>query len=357
MSGSVTVKDIARQAEVSVGTVSRVLNNHSNVNEEIRQKVLRAAADLGYFRAHGQPAASRSGGRVLKEVGFLYSSSIEETPATVDPYWALIFQGVEAEARRNNIKIIYRTINDLRHKPQLLIAALYEMRLGGILLVGQVEADALAAIQAIKVPAVLVDNYISELSHTVDAILPDNFQGGKLAMEYLFSLGHRRIAFIGGPSESPMRPIYKIYSVQQRWVSYCMAFLDRGLTIDYDLVESGNLTSEGGYQACRRLLERKVDFSAIFCVDDITAIGAMKALREAGRHVPEDISLIGFDGIELGQLVTPALSTICIDTRAMGMSALQTLIIRAGDPEAPFITKLVGTSLVKRDTTMPPRET
>jgi LacI family transcriptional regulator len=204
---------------------------------------------------------------------------------------------------------------------------------------------------------VLVDNYIA--AHPVDVLLPDNFQGAQLAMDYLFSEGHRRIAFIGGPSESTTSatlttpPIYKIYSIRQRWISYCMAFLDRGLPIDYYLVESGKLSTESGYDACKRLLERKADFSAIFCVDDITAIGAMKALREAGRRVPEDVSLIGFDGIELGQHVTPALSTIRVSTEALGATALRTLIARAANPDAPYVTTLLGVELIKRDSVAP----
>jgi LacI family transcriptional regulator len=356
--GSVTAKEVAQQAEVSVGTVSRVFNNHPNVSEEIRQRVLKVAADLGYFRAQGQPAAPRPS-RLLKEVGFLYCSSIEETPATLDPYWAPIFHGVESESRQSQIKITYRTITDIRHMPHLLTTTLYEMRLGGILLVGQAEADTLRAIQATRTPVVLVDHYIAGIP--VDILLPDNFQGAQLAMDYLFSAGHRRIAFIGGPSESmapaapTTPPIYKIYSIRQRWISYCMAFLDRGLLIDYRLVESGKLSLESGYDACKRLLERKIDFSAIFCVDDITAIGAMKALREAGRRVPEDISLIGFDGIELGQHVTPALSTVRVNTEALGATALRTLIARAANPDAPYVTTLLGVELMKRDSVAPLR--
>lgn len=355
MSDPVTARDVALRAEVSVGTVSRVFNNHSNVSEEIRQRVLKAAADLGYFRASSQVPTARANHRLLKEVGFLYASSIEETPALMDPYWAAIFHGVESASRSSNIKITYRTITDICHLPHVLTTTLYEMRLGGVLLVGQGGADTISTIQATRTPVVQVDNYIAELSHPIDTILPDNFQGAKIAMDYLFSEGHKRIAFIGGPTLSGPRPSYGIYSVQQRWISYCMAFLDRGLPIEYDLVVAGNLTMQGGYDACKRLLEQNKDFTAIFCVDDITAIGAMKALREAGYSVPEDVSLIGFDGIDLGQHVMPALSTMRVDAEAMGAVALKTLIERASDPDAPFVTTLIGVELLKRESVCPPR--
>jgi LacI family transcriptional regulator len=349
VSGSITAKDVAQHAEVSVGTVSRVFNNHSNVSEDIRQRVLKVAAELGYFRAGGKPNVHASS-RALKEVGFLYCSSIEQTPATLDPYWAPIFHGVESESRLANIKITYRTITDIRHQPHLLVTTLYEMRLGGALLVGQTEAEIVNALHAAKLPVVLVDNYIPDLEHPVDTVLPDNFRGVRLAMDYLFSMGHRRIAFIGGPSDSPTRPVYhKIHSIQQRWMSYRMALLDYDIPINYALVESGNLTMEGGYQACKRLLERKATFSAIFCVDDITAIGAMKALREMGLRVPEDVSVIGFDGIDLGQHVTPALTTIHSNMEAMGAIALKTLINRTASMDGPDMTITLGAELIKRD--------
>ncbi len=348
---SITAKDVAQQAQVSVGTVSRVFNNHSNVSAEIRQRVLKVAADLGYFRNgnSGQVSTYRPDPHGLKDVGFLYCSSIEQTPATMDPYWAPIFHGVESASRQSNIKITYRTITDIRDQPHVLTALLYEMRLGGVLLVGQADADTIAAIQATKTPIVQVDNYVPDLSQPIDTILPDNFLGAKLAMDYLFSYGHQRIAFIGGPGIVEPRPPYRIYSTQQRWVSYSMAFLDRGLPIHNDLVEAGNLTMKGGYDACKRLIERKAHFSALFCVDDVTAIGAMKALREAGRRIPEDVSLIGFDGIDLGQHVTPALSTIRVDATALGTIALKTLLERVNTPNMPYVTTLIGVDLLKRE--------
>ncbi len=354
MASSITAKDVALHADVSVGTVSRVFNNHSNVSEDIRQRVLKVAADLGYFRGSLTPARPES--RILKEVGFLYASSIEDTPATVDPYWTPIFHGVESESRKFNIKITYRTITDIQHSPHLLATTLYEMRLGGVLLVGQFDAEAISAIQATRTPLVLVDEYVADLAQPVDTILPNNFQGARMAMDALFQAGHRQIAFIGGPVAPGPRPTYKIYSVEQRWISYCMTFLDRALSIPYDLVEHGNLTLDGGYAACKRLLERKAgSFSAIFCVDDITAIGAMKALREAGYNIPEDISLIGFDGINLGEHITPALSTIHIDTPAMGAVALKTLVARATDPDTPCVTTLLAAKLLLRNTIASPR--
>lgn len=346
MAGSITAKEVARRAAVSVGTVSRVFNNHSNVSDEIRQRVLKVAADLGYTRPGGQQVLSP--GRLLKEVGFLYCHKGDTLPLTLNPYWAPIFYGVEREARLSNIKLSYRTLDEEGQSARQLTAFLSEMRPGGLLLVGPAELETVKAFQATGLPLVLVDHYLPDLLPPVDAVLGDNFQGARLAMEHLFALGHRRIAFLGGNTQPGARPAYPIYSIQQRWASYCMALLDHGLEVDYELVESGELNAESAYAACQRLLARGVNFSAIFCADDITAIGALKALREAGRSVPTDVSLIGFDDIELSQHVTPPLTTIHLSADQLGATALRTLIARVTNPDASCVTNLLGVTLIKR---------
>lgn len=347
MAGSVTAKEVARRAEVSVGTVSRVFNNHSNVSEEIRQRVLKAAIDLGYTRPGGLPVLAP--GRVLKEICFLYcQGDVDTLPLTLNPYWAPIFYGVEREARACNIKLTYRTLAEEGRSTRQMTAFLSEMRPGGLLLVGPAEMETVRAFQASGLPMVLVDHYMPDLLQPVDAVLGDNFQGTKLAMEYLFAMGHRRIAFIGGTALPGPRPTYKIYSIQQRWASYCMTLLDHNLPLDYSLVEAGNLTSESGYEACQRLLSRQVDFSAIFCVDDIIAIGVLKALREAGRRVPQDVSLVGFDDIELAQHLMPALTTVRVSADQLGATALRSLVTRATNPDASCVTNLLGVTLIKR---------
>ncbi len=346
MAGLVTAKEVARHAEVSVGTVSRVFNNHSNVSEEIRLRVLKVAADLGYARPGGQPISASA--RVLKEVCFLYCHKGDELPLVLNPYWAPIFYGVEREARQANIKLSYRTLDEEGQSARQLSAFLAEMRPGGVLLVGPAALETVKDFQTTGLPLVLVDNYLPDLLPPVDAVLGDNFQGARLAMEYLFSQGHQRIAFLGGGVLPGPRPVYSVYSIQQRWASYCMSLLDHGLPIDYRLVESGDLTTEGGYAACQRLLARNVEFSALFCVDDITAIGALKALREAGQSVPGDISLVGFDDIELSQHITPALTSVHLSADQLGATALRTLVARVHNPEASCVTNLLGVTLVKR---------
>ena len=351
MANTVTVKDVAREANVSIGTVSRVFNNHKNVTEEVRLRVLKAASSLGYFGPHARDTYSsngnRSSHRALREIGFLSYLKDDITALAINPFWSHILHGVESEARKSNVKVTYRAIGELCQTPEMLLTTIYEMKLGGILLVGSAEPDTIRLIQSTKLPLVLVSNYVPGLP--VDAVLADNFEGARAAVDYLINEGHRHIAFIGGPTLDGPRPIDKFYSIKRRAAGYCTALLDAGLPVNYTLYEAGDLGPAGGYEACKRLIKRNVQFSALFCANDETAIGAMKALRDMGYRVPEDVSVVGFDDIAMVEHLTPALTTVRVNKEALGSIAVKQLVSRSTDLEAASVTILLQAQLIRRD--------
>lgn len=343
---SVTVKDIAQKAEVSVGTVSRVFHNYSNVAEDIRARVLQAAAELGYKKTISQqPPASQ--GRLFKEIGFLYCSFVDKHAAPNNPFWSHILEGAEREARLSNIKVTYNAISDLVQTPRVLAAAIHEMKLDGILLLGPAERETIEIVKKTHIPLVLVDNHIPGLS--VDSVLCDNFEGAKLAVNLLIEHGHRQIAFIGGPVLNGPRPLNKIYTFERRSAGYRTALLDAGLPVDYRLFESSTLTPESGYEACRRLLASGATFTAIFCANDEIAIGAMNALQDAGKRIPADISLIGFDDIAYIGHLNPALTTIRVNKEALGAMAVKSLLSRAKDPGMVSVSSVLEVELIQRN--------
>jgi DNA-binding LacI/PurR family transcriptional regulator len=351
--GLVTVKDVARKAEVSVGTVSRVFHNHSNVTEEIRVRVIQAAEELGYRKSVSQePPQSRS--RVLKEIGFLYYTFVDDSSATSNPFWSHILHGVEREAHQSNIKVTYKAIYNLASTPRELASTIQDMKLDGVLLVGPTEKETIEAFKQAGVPLVLVDNHIPGLS--VDSVLCDNFEGAKLAVNFLIGQGHQHIAFIGGPILEGPRPLNKIYTLERRSAGYRTALLDAGLSVDYDLFESTRLNVQSGYEACQRLLARNVLFTAVFCVNDEIALGAMKALQEAGKHIPHDVSLIGFDDIALVGHLNPALTTIRVNKEALGAMAVKSLLIRAKDPTMTSVSCVLEVELIERSSVGPRAE-
>jgi DNA-binding LacI/PurR family transcriptional regulator len=351
---SVTVKDVARIADVSVGTVSRVFNNHSNVTDEIRQRVLKAAAELGYARLVSAEVGHTSY-RTIKEVGYLYCSSVDVSAFTSNPFWSYILSGVEAEARKTSIKITYRAIGELVQSPQLLLSTVQEMKLGGILLVGPTEPETVQLLKGLQTPLVLVDNYVRGLS--VDSVLSDNFEGARIAVDYLIEQGHQHIAFIGGPvwRKSKTRLINQIYTFERRSSGYRTALLDAGLPINYELFESCDLSTEGGYEACKRLIEHGNQFTAVFCGNDNIAIGVVKALHEAGLRVPDDVSVVGFDDIDVVKHLTPALTTVRVNKEAIGAVAIRSLLTRFADPESTSVTSIIDVELIVRASVAPPR--
>ncbi len=345
MAGSVTLKDIAHEAQVSVGTVSRVFNNHINVTEEVRQRVLKAATQLGYFGAAGQEARPHEGSRIVKEIGFFFTTFIPNTVVGTNPFWSHILHGVESEASKSNIKVTYRSLVEIQNTPDLLLTTVYEMKLGGILLVGPAGPELVHLLQSVGIPLVLVDNYVP---HT-NAVLGNNFAGAREAVQHLIEMGHRQIAFIGGPMTTGTPPLNKIYTIERRAEGYRMALCDAGLLIPYDLYEDGGLSLDGSYEACKRLLKRGKPFSAIFCANDDMAIGAMKALREANLRIPEDVSLVGFDDIDIVEHLTPALTTVRVNKEVLGSIAVKHLLSLMSNPNPVSTTSMLEVELVKRD--------
>ncbi len=346
MAGSVTLKDVAQEARVSIGTVSRVFNNHANVTEEVRLRVLKAATQLGYFGVGGQEARSPDASRIVREIGFLFCSVVTNNGIASNPFWSQILHGVEGEARKTNIKVTYRSLDNVQGIPETLLTTIYELKLGGILLVGPADNQVVDLLRGTGIPLVLVDNYVSG----INAVVGNNFEGARAAVEYLINMGHRQIAFIGGPLlEGSNHPVNTIYTIERRAEGYRVALLDAGLAIPHQLHETANLSTEGGYAACQRLLAQDQPFSALFCANDEMAIGAMKALREAGLHVPDDISLVGFDDIDMVEHLVPALTTVHVNKEALGTVALKRLLSLMIYPDPVNVTSVLEVDLIVRD--------
>lgn len=352
MTGSITVKDVARKAKVSVGTVSRVFRNHSNVAHDIRARVLEAAADLGYKRLVSQETP-RNQSRAIKEIGFLYCSTVDETAATSNPFWSHILHGVEREAQHSNIKVTYRAIGYLVSTPSTLASSIQDMKLDGILLVGPAEKTTIETIKQLKIPLVLVDNHVPAFS--VDSVLCDNFEGARQAVSFLIEQGHSQIAFIGGPTLEGPRPQNKIYTLERRSAGYRTALLDAGLQVDYNLFETSRLEPVSASEACQRLLAGGHPFSAVFCANDEIALGVLKALQEAGKHVPDDVSVIGFDDIALVGHLIPPLTTVRVDKEALGAMAVKHLLMRFRDPHMTSVSSVMEVELIKRGSVGPCR--
>lgn len=267
------------------------------------------------------------------------------------PFWAHVLHGAEIEGRAHGLKVTYRSVRGSGDVAGELRELVVGMNLTGALLVGAPGGDVLGVLDEFGVPIVLVDTVLP--GH--DAVLSDNFGGAHAAVTHLIEAGHRDVAFIGGPVLEGSRHVDAVYSIKWRALGYRIALAEAGVAVREELLESCDLTSDGGYHACRRLLASGALFTAVFCGNDPTAVGVLRALRDAGREVPRDVSVAGFDD-ELAEHTYPALTTVRVDKAEMGAVAVRALLQRQRYPRADPLTIITPVELVRRDSVAAPAQ-
>ena len=312
----ITIKDIARELDLSVNTVSRALNSKPDVSRQTRARVLETARRLHYVpnTIARSLVTSRTAtlGLVVTDV--------------VNPFYSRVIRGVEETARQLGYTIILVNSNESDEDEKAALRALRSKRVDGMLISPvQASYDHLAALQEDGVPLVLINRHFDELD--TDYVINDNRLGAYLAVSHLVRLGHRAIACISGPKQ--------ISSVRERMHGYRQALEESAIPAEQQCVLHTTLTLEGGYQATSRLLQSYPGLTAIFAYSDLLAIGALKAIREAGRRIPDDLALVGYDDIEVSSFLEVPLTTIHQPAREMGRQAVEVLqhIIQVGGTE------------------------
>ncbi|MBN1922395.1 MAG: LacI family DNA-binding transcriptional regulator [Anaerolineae bacterium] len=330
MNDQVTLADIAQASGCSLATVSLALRNKPGVSQETRKRIMDIAAELGY--------AVRSVEVPVQTVGLLIKSE-PELRQRGGPFYAYVLAGIEEICRRHRINLLYGTMlvdvcNHALETPPLL----FNDTLDGLLLVGvRLDEPLEATLSHLRTPVVLVDAYSESLK--VDSVLSNNYRAACNVVEYLWQQGHRHIALVGGgPASFP--------SILDRYRGYQQALLDHGAAEVY--VADCPLRSDAALEATRSLLSNHPEITAIFGCNDEMAIAAMQAARELGISVPQQLSVVGFDDIELAQHVVPALTTLHVDKVLMGQMAMQLLLWRLENLDATCVTTLIDAPLVER---------
>lgn len=325
-----TIRDVAKAANVSTSTVSHVINDTRFVKPDTRERVLQAMKELKY--QHNRLASSLRN-RKTHTIGVL-------VPNSANPYFAEILAGIEAACYEQDYHIIMGNANDDPEREQSYLQVLLSRQVDGILLIstGAFE-NSIRLLSENKTPVVMVDRS-TELT-TVDEIFTDNHRGGYLATEYLLSLGHRRIACVTGPSF--------LTPSSARVQGYRDAFTSANLKSCDDWIVTGDFQHKGGYDAAQRLLQLDEIPTAIFACNDLMAVGMISALQGAGLRVPYDVSVIGYDDIPLASYANPRLTTIAQPARELGHLAVERLLQRFNDPDAPARHEMLPVALVERD--------
>lgn len=336
-----TSADVATEAGVSRTTVSFVLNGRSDVKipAETRVRVLEAAERLGYH-PHG-PARQLAGGR-SHTIALVLHQTAEQVAA--DAVLAETLRGLAGAARSGGFRVMVEPlpVDD----PHAAYAGLLRAQHADGLIISGPRTDdpQLRALVDDGFPIVL-QGALADLD--VASVDVDNVAGARGAVEHLLALGHRRIACI---TNAPL--VYT--AAQERLAGYRAALESAALPIDDALIATGCFDAPSGHAAMRDLLARTT-FDAVFVASDVVALGAIGALREAGRRVPDDCSVVGFDDIPLAAYFDPPLTTIRLPASELGQAAGRALLERIADPSAAARRTLLPTELIVRASTAPPR--
>lgn len=321
-----TISDVAAKAGVSPSTVSRVLNDRPGISEETRARVLRAARELGYFPT----MAGR--GLALGQTGNL--GFLTHYRHTLGPraFYGEILTGVDKEARRQGYHVIFSA--DGSGKFPTMVE---ERRVDGLILAGcDIPRELIVALKLHRFPLVLVDNHYD----MVNSVVIDNVGGAREAVTHLINLGHRKIAFIC--------EWFGDLSFSERLRGYRMALEEHDIPVDEDLIAEGlPRQPNSGYVAMQKILEKSIP-SAVFAANDSTAIEAMRAIRERGLKIPDDIAIVGFDDGYVPSHTDPPLTTMRVFREKMGVMATRRLLELVEEPDQPPVHIKIFTELVVR---------
>jgi LacI family transcriptional regulator len=332
----VTIVDVAREAGVSFGTVSRVINSDVHVKKETRERVLETMQRLGFVA--NRQARSLAGGR-SNSIGVL-------VPDLGTGYIGEIIRGIDAELSLTDLDLILYTTHRTASKESSYVTNLATGMVDGLLLVlPRSPADFIGNLTQRKFPFVLIDH--QGAGRDCPAVGATNWQGGYNATEYLIKLGHSRIGFITGSMD--------LGCSGDRLDGYRSALRTYHIPEAPELIQEGNFFQLDGYAGASVLLDLSNPPTAIFASNDVMAMGAMDAVRNRGLRVPEDVSIIGFDDIPQASLIHPAMTTINQPLEKMGRFATQMLLDLLHHPEREANRIELPTQLVVRDSCSSPR--
>ena len=324
-----TMKDIARLAQVSTSTVSHVINGSRFVSDEIREKVMRIVAELNYTPS----AVARSlKVRETKTIGLLVT-------ATNNPFFAEVMAGVEQYCQQHQYNLIIATTGGDAKRLQQNLQTLMHKQVDGLLLMcgdSRFQADIELAI---SLPLVVMDWWFTELN--ADKILENSALGGYLATKALIDAGHRKIGIITGNLKKSV--------AQNRLQGYKNALSEAKIALNPHWIVESHFDFEGGVLGIQSLLTQSSRPTAVFCCSDTIAVGAYQAIQQQGLRIPQDLSIMGYDDIELARYLSPPISTICQPKAELGKLAVEALLQRIKNPNENYRTLVLEPTCVLRE--------
>lgn len=325
------LEEIAKLSGVSRSTVSRVVNNDPNVGEATRERVLKIIQQANY---HPNVAARGLAAGRTRILGLVIPMGV--SALFTDPYFPLLIQGVSAACNTHDHSVML-WLAEPEYERRTIRQIMHGRFVDGVIVASMLMDD--PVVQALlegDLPFILVGRYPT--NDGVSYVDVDNQNSTREAVTHLLRLGHRRVATITGP--------LTMIAGADRRDGYLAALKDRGLTVEPELIVEGDFTESGGYAAMRQLLPRQPE--AVFVASDTMAVGALRALREVGCRVPDDIALVSFDDMPFAAHAEPPLTTVRQPTHRVGVIAAEMLIDLIEDPESGPRRIILPTELVIR---------
>jgi len=296
-----TIRDVARRAQMSVATVSRALNGFENVSEQARERIAAAVAELGYVPHAGARSLSLARNNAIGVV----------LPDLHGEFFSEIVRGMDREASRRGYLLLLSTLHAGGEQATNAMRAMRGRVDGLIVMAPHLGADELSAALPTGLPSILINTRAGAGQHP--SIHLDNAAGVRAVVEHLASLGRKRLVHIAGPADN--------IDAQEREAAFREAVAAHGLE---GRIVGGDFEMESGEAAIRRLLAEAIEFDAVFAANDNMAIGTLEALRAAGKRVPEEVAVVGFDDIPLARHM--GITTVRVRIAELGERALQRLV-------------------------------
>lgn len=332
-----TIKDVAKKAGVTIGTVSRVLNNKKWVSEDCRKRVLVAIKDLHY---KPQAHARRLRQKHSKICGVI---APHHTSVFRSPFFTHIMRGLEEVAAEKQYRLLLHPLNETARAQISYRALLGDGSVDGMFVLNAWSTDAsIRELAEANVPFVLVNGKITG-QEDLPYVGFENRGGVKIAIDHLVKLGHERIGIINGKMTTT--------NALERFQSFQENLSDHKLDFQQDWVADGDFEEEGGYKAALKILSAVRRPSAILCASDLMAMGAIRALKEKGVNVPGDISIVGFDNMDEAAYQEPALTTVAFSAYEMGKLAARKMFQMISEEELAEKASTLQPELIEREST------
>lgn len=335
------IQEVAKRAKVSTATVSRTLNKPETVDPQTAKRVWKAVKELQYLPNTTARSLVSGSTRIL---GLIVSD-------ITNPFFPEVVKGLEDVAIREGYEILISSTNYDLARMAVCVRRMLERKVDGVaIMTSELEKHLIDELDRRNVPMVFMD--VGPVTTNISNVRIDYGQGINEAVQHLLALGHRRIGFLSGPLE--------LKSARIRRTAFLRGLARFGVVEEERLVEAGNHKIDGGLQAMMRLLALPEPPTAVLASNDLTAFGAMRAVRLAGLRVPEDVSIIGFDDIQLAEFTEPPLTTVRLPRSLLAEKAFEALAThinaKKADTPAHGVEYVVGTELVVRGSTSVVRE-